>query len=137
MPKAKNQNKLSPVAKIIIDILVCVLIGLGVFLILVGIFAYSMLKMQTPSENGIALALIATAVSSFIAAFIAVRKIKNNGLAIGLLTGFVLLIFILLILLAFSGFNMSQQTLLLIPAALLPSAVAGIVAVNLRKRIKR
>ena len=129
MPK-KNIKSEKPIKKYILS----VLIGLLVFLICVSVFSLLALKTPYPKENTLFQALVSVAVASFASSFFFVIKQRANGLVSGLIIGFILLVLLFLIFITSSSFKLNESSLLLIPACLLPSAIAGIFAVNVKKR---
>lgn len=137
MAERNKQAITNPIIKLMINILISTAVGFAIFIFLILLFSYVTTKMKNACDYFVLFALISTTLSSFTAGFVAVKRIRKNGLAMGLCTGFILLIFIILVFVIFADFELSQDALLVIPSALLPSALSGVLAVNIEKRARR
>lgn len=129
MPKTNNQKN-----KSLKRYTVSIIIGLLTFILSVTVFSLLTLRTPFPKDNSLTEALISVAISSFIASFYYVHKERKNGLVTGLLIGFIMLVLMFLIFVSFSAFKLNESSLLLIPACLLPACIAGIVAVNIKRK---
>ena len=128
MPK-NNQNN-----KTLKRYIVAILIGLLAFILSVSVFSFLTLRTPFPKDNSMFQALISVAIGSFISAFYLIYKERKNGLVTGLLIGFIMLVILFILFISFSSFKLNESSLLLIPATLLPASIAGIIAVNIKKK---
>lgn len=128
MPK-NNQNN-----KILKRYIISIIIGFFAFILSVSVFSFLTLRTPFPKDNSLIQAIASVGIGSFSSAFYFVLKEKKNGLVTGLLIGFIMLVIMFIIFISFSSFKLNESSLLLIPATLLPSSIAGIIAVNIKKK---
>lgn len=109
---------------------------LVVCILLFVITAFALTKAgYIPDQFISTLTTILSAVSCFVGGFISARIVKKSGLAVGAITGFILL-FIQLITSLITG-DLSPTMLILIKAAslILSGAIGGIFGVNKKEKI--
>ena len=131
MPKSINSGSFKDTA---IKIAISSLIGLAVFVFIISVVALIFSHTPYPKENLLPYVLFSSAVSCFFSGFISARKLKKNGLVTGIISGIILTAVFYFIFAVFSSFSLSQSSLLLIPSCILPAAVSGILAVNIKHR---
>ncbi len=127
MPKNKNRNP-------VIKYLFAVLIGLFLFILITLIFSVLMIKTPYPNNNYLLSALLSIIIPSFVSSFIYCFKERKNGLISGLIIGVILSVVFFLIYTVFSSFNLDYNSLLIIPSSVVPAAIAGIAAVNIKRK---
>ena len=127
------ENRKRTVNPFIKYLTVCVT-GVIVFILINCILAFITVKTPYPKENTLLSALIGIVISSFIPSFIYCFKQRQNGLVSGLIIGIIMCIILFLIYAVISSFNLNESSLLIIPSSIIPSSVAGIIAVNLKHK---
>ena len=127
MPKNKYKS-------VIIKYLTAVAFGLIIFLLINVVFSFIIVNSPYPKDNSLLYALVSIALSSFISSFFYCFKQKQNGLVSGLIIGAALTILFFIIYSIISSFNLSENSVLIIPSSIFPAAVAGIFAVNLKHK---
>ncbi len=127
MPKKNEKNPVLKYAAAII-------IGIIVYIIITFVFTALIVNTPYPKDNYMLFFIISMSVSSFICSFVFVFRERKNGMISGLIIGVVLSVIMFLFYSVFSSFNLSDSSLLIIPACLLPSAIAGVLAVNIKHK---
>ena len=127
MPKNKSINPA-------IKYLTAVILGITVFITLNFIFALITVNTPYPKGNSLLYAVISIVLSSFISSFIYCFRQRQNGLVSGLIIGFIFTVIMFFVYTVFSSFKLGENSLLIIPAAIFPAAIAGILAVNLKRK---
>lgn len=131
MPENIKKNKGNGIIK---KYVFSIILGLIILFICLVIFALVNLKTPYPKDNTLFQALVSVAASSFISSFVFVFKERKNGLISGLIIGLIILILSFIIFTVFSSFSLNESSILLIPASLVPAAVSGIIAVNIKRK---
>ena len=110
-----------------ISILFLTVATLGFFLCLV---AFVIIRIDTPEYILIPLTTVILTFSSFLDSFLLAKVLKENGIAIGILTGIFFAVFIIAIALYYNTFCISNILITKILAVVLAGAVGGIIGVN-------
>ena len=131
MPKNRNiKNDRLSVKRYAVSLI----IGISVFLLCVALFSLITLKSPYPKNNSLLQALISVCAASFTASFSYVIRERKNGLISGLIIGFILMLILFAVFIAFSSLKLNESSLLIIPSCLLPSALTGIITVNIKRK---
>lgn len=109
-------------------------VGILVVIICLLLFSFLMTKVDAPDGIISAMSVIALCVGSFVGAYVASRKRRQNGLITGILTGVIIYIGILLlgVIITKTSTNIGFFPKLII--ALICGAIGGVIGVNSRQK---
>ena len=127
MSKKKNENP-------VIKYLTAEVLALVIYLIISFVFAYIYTKTPYHKENTLPYSIISITVSSFVASFVFSFRERKNGLVSGLIIAAVFTVILFIIYAFVSSFKLNESSFLIIPACFAPACVAGIIAVNIKKK---
>ncbi len=108
----------------------------GLTLILLIVFTVVQVKQDVSPGTLSIMSYIIGCLGSFSSGFIASRKMRQNGLLMGVVAALTYALFVLLMGLLFFGNTLGVDTLLKVMLYLVLGAFGGIVGVNIRKRSK-
>ena len=115
---------------------ICSVIGAALFFLELVLFSAAELKMAFGNGFYLPVGLAASLISSFAAGFMAVFKSKKNALACGALTGAVEAAISDIILVVLNGGSVGKGLIFVALASIAGSAIGGVVAANIRPKIK-
>lgn len=115
---------------------ICSVIGAALFFLELVLFSAAELKMTFGNGFYLPVGLAASLISSFAAGFMAVFKSKKNALACGALTGAVEAAISDIILVVLNGGSVGKGLIFVALASIAGSAIGGVVAANIRPKIK-
>lgn len=127
-----NDNSAFPIKRIGISSV----IGDGLFFLELIVFSAAELKMAFGNGSYLPIGLAAAVISSFAAGFIAVFKSKKNALLCGALTGAIEAVISDIILAVINGGNIGKGLFFVAIASVVGGALGGVVAANIRPKIK-
>lgn len=132
--KAKRAKREEQKASPLVRISVGAAVGTGLFFILIAAMALLSLKAGLDSRMYLPCALAAGAVSGIAAGFTAVKPIKKKGILFGGAAGLITSAISAAVSVTVSG-EASVKLLIIIAVITVCSALGGILAANLRKRV--
>ncbi|MBQ2676647.1 MAG: TIGR04086 family membrane protein [Clostridia bacterium] len=133
MIDTKNSSGILSVFK---PILWGVLAGAVVTVIFMFLFA-AVLTFSDMSDSAAAvMSMISLAVGSLAAGFVASKLFGKNGLFVGVATGAVLFIIVMIVSMLLSSTGFTIQSVIKLVLTLISGAVGGVAGVNLKKRKK-
>ena len=136
MPEKKKRRENETGAFPIKRIGLCSVIGAALFFLELIIFSAAELKMDFGNGFYLPFGLAAAVISSFAAGFAAVCKQKKNALASGTLTGTIEAVISDLILAVINGGSVGKGLIFVLAASVVGGAVGGVVAANVKKKIR-
>ena len=136
MPEKKKRKDNADVLFPMKRIGICALIGAAVFFLELVLFSAAELKMAFGNGFYLPVGLTASLVSSFAAGFMAVFKSKKNALACGALTGALEAVISDVLLVVLNGGSIGKGLIFVALAGVAGGAVGGVVAANVRPKIK-
>ncbi len=137
MKKTKKHSTKQVGDKFIIKtVLIGSVIGIICFFALLAIFALIALKQDLSEEYYWILTIVASAVSSFIGGFSAVRPIRKNGLILGMASVIPLFLVVLTVASIVNRTGISMYGWIALGVMLLFGAGAGVFAANKRQNVK-
>lgn len=129
---AKKDEKNIP----FIHIIISSIIGTLFYYIFIAIFALSALESSINQSSYFIAGLILSGVAGLISGFISVKLTKEKGMFFGGLTGFIQSVFSSIIIFCLNKGTAGKGIFVLIGLTTLMSAVSGVIAVNIKKKIK-
>ena len=136
MPETKkrreNDSGIIPIKRIGL----CSVIGASLYFFELILFSFAELKMAFGNGFYLPVGLAAAVISSFAAGFAAVCKHKKNALASGALTGAIEAIISDIILAIVNEGNVGKGLILVVVASVIGGAIGGVVAANIKQKIK-
>lgn len=116
--------------KILTKIFLLLIVIIATIVLFMSVSAFIIYRIDYSGEILIPVSTAVLALSVFIDSFFISKKLKENGMFIGLFIGF--LSFLIIIILSFynNSFNFSQALAVKLAASLLSGAIGGIVGVN-------
>lgn len=115
---------------------VCSVIGAALFFLELILFSAAELKMAFGNGFYLPVGLAASLISSFAAGFMAVFKSKKNALACGALTGAIEAAISDILLVVINGGSIGKGLIFVALASVVGGALGGVVAANIRPKIK-
>ncbi len=128
----KEENKNGQIDKILIGAGA----GIGLFFVLLFLFAALALKSGVDTSVYLPAGIVFGGISGFISGFITVKFIKEKGAFYGILTGMLQSILSALIVFIINKGVAGTGLFIMIALAVLCSTLGGIAAVNIKKKIK-
>ena len=110
------------------------LIGLLVIIICLLLFSFIMTKVDAPDGIVSTMSVIALCIGSFVGAYIASRKRRQNGLLIGIITGVITYIAILIIGIIITKTSAGMGFFSKLIIAAICGAIGGVIGVNSRQK---
>ena len=126
----------STLKKSFISVLIGLAIGAGVTLVTLALFSYIYTKLDLGDNSARVLPMISIAISSFLSGLVSAKIYNQKGLILGLITGVTFFIILTAISLLGSTDDFTSATGLKFVLSLIPSAIGGVVGVNIRKSNK-
>ena len=128
----REEKKFSPFK----TVLIFAAIGTVLFFVLLCVFSLVALKIDAPSGTYSWYGFGSIAVSAFLSAFAALRKIKKSGIAFGALTGLLQGFVAAVSSVAANSGSVGAKLVILVAVAVLSAAVGGVLAVNKKTKVR-
>lgn len=136
MPEKKKRREKESGVIPVKRIGLCSIIGAALFFLELIAFSAAELKMSFGNGSYLPVGLAAAVISSFAAGFIAVFKSKKNALPCGALTGAVEAVISDVVLAVINGGSVGKGLIFVAIASVVGGAVGGVIAANVRPKIK-
>lgn len=128
----REENQTSPYIKILIG----AVLAIALYFIILALFAVFVLKSGIESSAYMPTGVIIGAVSAFVGGFAAVRPIKQKGALYGGLAGLIQALISSLVLFFANGYSAGNGVFILSAVIILCSVLGGILAVNMKRKMK-
>ncbi len=134
--KSKMNNDSKNIKSVFIKIGVGAVITILMFILIIALLSFYILKKPIDCSYYNWITYISIILSSLVGGFAAARSFGKNGMLLGTLSSFPLIIILAVIVVALSSAQISYRLFLSMILSLISSALGGIAAVNL-KRIRK
>ena len=136
MPRSQKSSKTEKSVFPIIPIMITAVGSMVLYFVLISLFALYSLKTGADRSLYLPFTVVLGAISGFVCGFISARIAKVNGMVYGGIGGLIHSLLSSIIIFILNGGVAGNGIFILIAVSVVASALGGISAVNIKKKIK-